>query len=216
MGIFVGRADNNKSNTRAIGTFHRTSGFTLLELLFAVLVAAIVIGIGSPSFSEFRRNAQMTRDANAFLTSVQQGRSEAAKRQRPISLCAAADLSVPQPVCSGDPLTAVPASGWLLFEDVNGDCTRTADDTEPVLVRGEPSQRLAAAATSARTCISFAANGFLRSDGGPRVVYEVLFCDPDHPQPAGYRGFKLSPSGHARVTRDPGEIAGSGLACPSA
>ncbi|MGH8285844.1 MAG: GspH/FimT family pseudopilin [Steroidobacteraceae bacterium] len=209
MGIRVGRADNNKSNTRA-------TGFTLLELLFTVMVAAIVIGIGSPAFSDFRRNAQLTRDANELLTSVQRARSEAAKRQRPVSLCAAADLSAAQPVCSGDPLTAVPASGWLLFEDANGDCVRTADASEPLLVTREPFQRLAAAATSARTCISFAANGFLRSDGGPRVVYEVLFCDPDDPPPSSLRSFRLSPSGHARVTRDPDEIADSGLSCPAA
>jgi type IV fimbrial biogenesis protein FimT len=211
MGIFVGRADNNKSNTRA-----PSSGFTLLELLFAVLVAAIVIGIGSPSFGEFRRNAQLTRQANEFLTSVQRGRSEAAKRQRPVSLCVSADPSAAEPVCSGQPLTAVSASGWLLFEDANGDCEREADDSEPVLLARAVSDRLALAASSARTCISFAANGFLRSDGGPRVVYDMLFCDPVHPNPAGYRGLRLSPSGHSRVTRDPAEIAGSGLSCPSA
>lgn len=207
MGIRVGRADNNKSNTRA-------TGFTLLELLFTVMLAAIIIGIGSPAFSDFRRNAQLTRDANEFLTSIQRARSEAAKRQRPVSLCVADDPLADTPVCSGAALTAMPASGWLLFEDANGDCVRDADD--PLLVTREPFERLAAAASSERTCISFAANGFLRPDGGDRVVYEVLFCDPDDPPPSSLRSFRLSPSGHARVTRDPDEIAESGLSCPAA
>jgi type IV fimbrial biogenesis protein FimT len=214
MGIFVGRADNNKSNTRALGLTRRSPGFTLLELLFAVLVAAIVIGIGSPAFREFRSNTQITRSANEFLTSVQRARSEAAKRQRPISLCVAEDPSAGEPVCSEDPLTTAPASGWFLFEDANGDCLRTADASEPVIITQPPFERLAISATSARTCISFAGNGFLRSDGGVREVYQVLFCDPSRPTSTGHRALTLSPSGHARVTRDPVEIADSGLACP--
>lgn len=215
MGIRVGRADNEKHNMRAFGRLRRPSGFTLLELLFAVLVAAIVIGIGSPAFSDFRRNARMTRDANDFLTAVQQARSESAKRQTPVSLCAA-EPGADEPACSGEALTTVGASGWLLFADPDGNCERAPGEAEPVLAVRPGSETLRVAANSARTCISFAANGFLRSDGGPREVYEVLFCDGVDPRPGGYRAFTLSPSGHARVTRDREEIAGTGLECPDA
>lgn len=207
MGISVGRADNKKSNTRAT-----SSGVTLLELLFAVMVAAVIIGLGSPMFGEFRRNAQLTRNANDFLTSVQRARSEAAKRQQPVSLCVAADPAVEAPVCSGAPLTGAAATGWVVFQDTNGDCERA--DAEPVIDKRGGSERLALAASSERTCISFAGNGFLRTDGGPRLVYDLLFCDPVDPRPAGFRAFKLSPSGHARVTRDAAEIADSELSCP--
>jgi prepilin-type N-terminal cleavage/methylation domain-containing protein len=220
MGICVGRADKNKSNTRAIGTTDRAAGFTLLELLFAVMLAAIVIGIGSPAFSDFRRNAQLTRQTNEFLTVVQQARSEAAKRQQPISICVA-DTSGEEPACSGGPLTGFAASGWLMFEDRNRDCARTVE--EPVLRLQPPFERLAVAASSDRSCISFATNGFLRKIGADeeaeadeeRRVYQALFCDPTHPASSAFRGFTLSPSGHARVTRDPDEIAATELSCPS-
>jgi prepilin-type N-terminal cleavage/methylation domain-containing protein len=214
MGIFVGRADNKKSNTRAIGTFRRPSGFTLLELMFAVMLAAVVIAIGSPAFSEFRRSAQLTRDTNEFLASVQRARSEAAKRQRPMSLCVPEDPSAEEPVCSGEPLTDLATSGWLLFEDGNRDCERATDDSEPVLLTRSPFGPLAIAGNSDRACISFAANGFIRNAGDPSV-YQLLFCNPLDPRPSAYRNFKLSPSGHARVTRDPDEIADSGLSCPT-
>lgn len=55
-------------------------GFTLVELLLAVAVAAVLIGIGVPSFTQSIRNSRLTTSANEFLTALNMARSEAVKR----------------------------------------------------------------------------------------------------------------------------------------
>ncbi|MGH7483061.1 MAG: pilus assembly FimT family protein [Longimicrobiales bacterium] len=64
----------------------RRSGFSLVELLFVVLVASIMIGIIVPSFGQLqaRRSAQNARDAFVFLAN--RARAEALQRGRMVRL----------------------------------------------------------------------------------------------------------------------------------
>jgi prepilin-type N-terminal cleavage/methylation domain-containing protein len=67
------------------------SGVTLLELMFAVAVLALILGIGVPSFGDFVRNSRMSAAANDLITDLSVARSEAVKRRVPISLCKSAN-----------------------------------------------------------------------------------------------------------------------------
>ena len=55
----------------------RESGFTLMELMITLALAAVILSIGAPSFTEFRRNNRLTSVGNDFLGAVQTARSEA-------------------------------------------------------------------------------------------------------------------------------------------
>ena len=55
-------------------------GFTLIELLVTIAIAAIVVTMGIPSFSNAIRNSRLTTKANELLTSLNLARSEAIKR----------------------------------------------------------------------------------------------------------------------------------------
>jgi type IV fimbrial biogenesis protein FimT len=190
-------------------------GFTLLELLTAVLVAALVLGIGVPSFGEFRRNARLTAVANDLLTAVQFARAEAVKRQLPVSLCASAEPAAAQPECSDDGQWL----GWIVFADPDGDCERTAE--EPLLrqaaaLPGSEAARLSAAGDG--TCLSFGGRGFVRSLE-PAAPERVLICDTrgiGSRATATARGLTVSPTGRAAVTRDAGLLKGWDLSCPAA
>ena len=57
-----------------------SSGFSVIELMIALLIAAIVLAMGAPSFTEFRKNNRLTGNANDFLGAVQTARTEAIKR----------------------------------------------------------------------------------------------------------------------------------------
>lgn len=69
----------------------RISGFTLLELMVAISVAAILLTIGIPSFTSSIRRNQSVSDANALLGLLTLARSEAVKTDRIVTLCTSTD-----------------------------------------------------------------------------------------------------------------------------
>lgn len=58
----------------------RSSGFTLIELMVAIAIAAILLTIGVPSFVAFQRNSELTSAANSFVAALGAARGEAMKR----------------------------------------------------------------------------------------------------------------------------------------
>ena len=89
-------------------------GFTLIELLVTIAIAAIVATIGIPSFSQSIRNSRLTTNINELVTSLNFARSEAIKRNQPVTV-----------LKSG----AQWESGWTVFTDLDGDGIKDASDT---------------------------------------------------------------------------------------
>ncbi len=65
------------------------AGFTLLELITAMAVAAVLITIGIPSFASFTTNQRVKTTAFEMVVLLNYARSEAIKRNQPVSLQAA-------------------------------------------------------------------------------------------------------------------------------
>jgi type IV fimbrial biogenesis protein FimT len=66
-------------------------GFTLVESMFALLIAAVLLAIGVPAFNDVFLSAKVSSITNDLMASVQLARSEAIKRNIPITLCRSAD-----------------------------------------------------------------------------------------------------------------------------
>ncbi len=82
--------------------FKKQNGFTLIELMITIVVAAVVIGVAIPSFRTQILNNRSAALGEDFVTAVNFVRSEAIKRRAKVSLCA-----------SGDGATCVAgANGW--------------------------------------------------------------------------------------------------------
>lgn len=97
------------------------SGFTLIELMVTLAVAAVLVSVALPAFDVMVENNRRVTATNDFLTSLHQARSEAITRNRRITLCPTSD----ETSCS----TSVGwETGWLVFVDVDGDNTVDADD----------------------------------------------------------------------------------------
>lgn len=87
----------------------RTSaGFSLWELIWTLLVAGVVLGLGVPNLRWLALDGRRTADVNGFVLAVQLARSEAAKRGRPVVLCQTFDLTS----CG---LSERYDAGWLVF-----------------------------------------------------------------------------------------------------
>lgn len=89
------------------------SGFTLIEILVAVAVAAILLGIGIPSFSGAIKNSQVSSDYNELTQALYLARSEAIKSGTPITVC-------PRKTDTAQQCGTTQAHwdhGWLVFQD---------------------------------------------------------------------------------------------------
>lgn len=91
-------------------------GFTIVELMIAVLILAILMGVGVPSFQSTVKNNRMTSDLNAFITSLNQARSEAVKQNQEVVVCTSSNGTS----CAG---TTNWENGWVVFVDRDNDGT---------------------------------------------------------------------------------------------
>jgi type IV fimbrial biogenesis protein FimT len=88
-------------------------GFTLIELMTAIFVMAIVIGIGIPSMTDFVRNSRMTGTANNLLAAMHMARSAAVSRRAPTTVCRSANAMADPPSCDAA------GTGWIAYVDAN-------------------------------------------------------------------------------------------------
>lgn len=113
----------------------RQNGFTLAELIAAVAIAALLLGLAVPGFRGVLQDGQRTADVNGFVLAIQVARSEASKRGRNIVVCPTADLRRCTDFERGAP------SGWMVF--VNEDDTYPPERSalEPLLFVHEVEMR---------------------------------------------------------------------------
>lgn len=195
-----------------MAALHRAAGFTVMELLIVIALAAMILALGAPQFGEFQRNNRLTATANDLLAGFQLARTEAIKRQRPVALCASADPRAEIPSC-----TAGAFQGWVVFEDPDGDCQPVA---AAAVLRREGPVPAAVRVRADGQCTLFGADGFARELGSGADTRRVVVCDErGYALQAGSdqsaaRGIQVLRPGRALVTRDADLLEGWDLACP--
>lgn len=83
-------------------------GFTLVELMVTVTILVILLSIAVPSFEAVRFSNRLNSYATALLAGSQLARSEAIKRNAPVTLCASSNGSS----CSSSNQWE---SGWIVL-----------------------------------------------------------------------------------------------------
>ncbi len=92
----------------------RMSGITLVEMLVVMTIAAILIGIGAPSFRYVTNSNRMSGEINSLLGDMQFARSEALKEGRTVTICSSTDGTS----CGGQAQSW--DQGWIVFSDPTG------------------------------------------------------------------------------------------------
>lgn len=91
-------------------------GFTLIEMMMTLSIAAILITVALPSYNTFTQNSRITTQTNKIVAAIALARGEAAKRGTRVVLCRTNDYGDADPDCSGSGGTAKDwSNGWLVF-----------------------------------------------------------------------------------------------------
>ena len=88
---------------------NKIQGFTLLELMITVSIAAILTMVGIPSFMGLIRDSRMTANTNDFLTTLNYARSEAATRNENVIVQSKSGINLDW------------KDGWDIYIDANSD-----------------------------------------------------------------------------------------------
>lgn len=175
-------------------------GFTLIELMVTVAVTAILLTIAVPSYKTVLQNDQQLTSANSVVYLVNYARSEAVKRDLPVSVCPYDYASAPStPACGTDW-----SKGWMAYFVPAGSTSKTALQTFPPAASN--TAMTATVSGSAVTLINFMPNGTTSA------AVKFNLCDD---RGASYaRGAELLISGRIQVSPTPGKaLNGSSLTC---
>jgi type IV fimbrial biogenesis protein FimT len=132
------------------------AGFTLIELMVTIAIAAILLMVAAPSFVTMQRNSELTSVANSFVAAVNAARGEAMKRGANAMIV---------------PVGANWTSGWNVFVDTdtarNGvlDATDTIVAQQPALASYFTASGTGTAGTAPAYYVMFDASGYARTKG---------------------------------------------------
>lgn len=104
-------------------------GVTLIELLVALCIAAILLAVAIPAFDSILQANRFATLSNAFVTNLHMARSEATRRNARVTLCKSSDGAS----CTN---SGYWSQGWIVFHDVNNNAQ--IDAGEEILRIHEP------------------------------------------------------------------------------
>lgn len=144
-------------------------GFTLVELIVVVAIAAVLAAVGVPSWRAFSEKLQVTGVSDAFLASLHLARSEAIKRHDRVALCKSADGVMCAPSGGWD-------QGWIIFHDRNNNGRR--EESEQVLRRQQalPAALRLTGNLSVAQYVSFVPTGATKLVGGGFQAGTLTVC----------------------------------------
>lgn len=150
----------------------RQRGFTLIELVVVVAIAAILMMVGIPSFQSLMASRAVAADMSAMGDTIRYARSEALKYGSPVTVCVSTGPMNPVPVCwdLGSGVTNYDWKvGWVVFVDRNADLV--IDDSDIILRREQGMSAGMEDALATRRAMTFQTNG-LSIGGGMQVTFK--------------------------------------------
>jgi type IV fimbrial biogenesis protein FimT len=174
-------------------------GFTMIELLVTLTVAAILFSIAIPSFRSFLLNDRDTGQVNSLVGSLGYARSEAVKRASPngVAVCPSADSQN----CDAGPWT----EGWIVkYTDPVTPANTVVLQAIPALTGGNTVTPVVGPATG----VTFNSNGT-----APAAPFTLRICDTRGA--AFARQVEVLSTGRVAASQTPGKsVNGAALACP--
>ena len=151
--------------------FYRNKGFTIIEMLIAMVVIGVLLSIAAPAFTNIIKNNRMLSEVYALRATLNNARSEALSRRTTVTVCRSSN---------GTSCTAGSGTwnqGYITFADDDDD--GALDPNEVFYVRLEDADTLDMTYISAANDVRFTSRGFARNSFGTIEV-----CDDRGPTQA--------------------------------
>lgn len=134
------------------GSTHRFRGFSLVELLVALAIAAIISGMAAPSFAAYLEKQRVETTASRFHAHMSLARNTAITR----GLVTVMQSNVEKNW----------SRGWHIFVDSNGNDVQDDDEADIAVAEAAPRNVAVTGNASVASAIRFGPDGRPRLDGG--------------------------------------------------
>ncbi len=142
-------------------------GFTLIELMIAVALTGILLGMGVPALNLFVSNARQTSVINDFVSSMHTARSTAITTNTRVTICPSSD---------GASCDVVDwEEGWIVFGDPDSD--RVVDPDERVVATAEGAAGLTIESPEFGAFLTYRPNGRVMNASLDGSSGEFTVCD---------------------------------------
>lgn len=143
---------------------HKYAGYTLIELMIALSLMAILMAYGLPNYYSFKQNQIMRQEVNRLVGSINFARNHSINASEYVVLCATQSMTS----CDG---ATDWHGGWMVFLDNNE--TREFDDGDQLLMFEHGiNHNISATSSQYRQKIRFDQMG-----AAPGTNLTVRFCD---------------------------------------
>lgn len=177
------------------------AGLTLVEMMLALVVLAILATAAAPAMRALLQGNQLRLESHRLLAALNLARSEAILRNAPVSLCPSPMATTGVAACAG-----TYEDGWLVY--TNADRDRVVDAGTDEVIRVFEGMAAGYSLTNRTgTRSAFELINYL-PDGSSRSNRTLLFCPPS-PVSAPSRSIIINAVGRARLVT-------GGIPCPVA
>ncbi len=178
---------------------HLQRGMTLVEFMIGLVIVAVLLSMGAPSFIEWIQNGQIRNSAEAIQNGLQLARAEAVRRNTTVRFQLASSV--------GDDCALSTSGGsWVVsLDDPTGACASApSDTTAPRIIQVRPAAEGSANAVVAAGQATFIFNGLGRLTPVPVGNVDIDISNPvgGSCQPVGAMRclrVRVSPGGQLRM-----------------
>jgi type IV fimbrial biogenesis protein FimT len=147
----------------------RTAGFTLVEMLVALAIFAILLVVALPSYHAWIADAELREEVATLVGAMAFARAEAIKENQRVDLCPSANGAT----CANDGRWE---AGWIMFADDNHDGERDPDER---IIRAAPPARPGITVRGnrpVRDYVSYTSAGHTRMANGALQMGTFVVC----------------------------------------
>lgn len=147
----------------------RCAGYSLVELVVVLAIAATLSAIALPSFARLLAETRVAEASSDLFGAVLLVRSEALKRHRRVVMCPSADAAD----CAQD---IGWQSGWIVFEDPNENGKRDGDESLLQVGQPRPVQVTITGTDKLGNYVSYVASGRTEQLNGAYLMGTLTIC----------------------------------------